>query len=66
MELTRLKHLIETGRYGPEPARVAEAMLDRRAVRELLTGDGVPLEAGAPLNRAGRTRPGPEARRQAA
>jgi hypothetical protein len=60
MQLTRLKELIETGRYEPEPARVAEAMLDRRAVRELLTG------GEAPLNRAGRTRPDPEARRQAA
>jgi len=66
MQLTRLKHLIEAGCYKPEPARVAEAMLERRAVRELLSGGGASLDPGASLNSTGRTRSGPEARRQAA
>jgi hypothetical protein len=59
-QLRRLKQLIEAGCYTPEPAHVAEAMLDRRAVRELLIG------RGSPLSSAGRTQAAQEARRQAA
>jgi len=55
----QLKTLIETGGYRPEPQRVAEAMLARRAVRELLVG-------GTSLSSAGRIRSAPESRRQAA
>jgi hypothetical protein len=66
MQVTRLRRLIETGNYKPEPARVAEAMLGRRAVRELLTDGCASRDRDAALNPAGRTRSGPEARRQAA
>ena len=38
MATEQLKSMIEEGRYKPEPALVAEAMLSRRSVRELLTG----------------------------
>jgi hypothetical protein len=55
----QLKTLIETGDYRPEPQRVAEAMLRRRAVRELLIG-------GNPPSSAGRIQLAPESRRQAA
>ena len=40
MQTERLKSLVETGDYRPEPALVAEAMLRRRGVRELLVGTG--------------------------
>ena len=36
MQQRQLKSLVEPGRYRPEPSLVAEAMLQRRAVRELL------------------------------
>jgi hypothetical protein len=45
MERERLKSLVETGNYRPKPALIAEAMLKRRGVRELL-GDETP-EVGA-------------------
>jgi hypothetical protein len=38
MERRHLKALIEVGGYRPEPAQVAQAMLRRRGVRELLIG----------------------------
>jgi len=38
MSPRHLKSLIESGHYKPEPALVAEAMLQRRGVRTLLTG----------------------------
>ena len=38
MKATELKNLVETGTYKPDPSRVANAMLRRRGVRELLTG----------------------------
>lgn len=41
MQSRQLKRLIETGHYRPEPAQIAEAMLQRRGVRELLTGGAV-------------------------
>lgn len=53
-----LKSLIEDGRYQPQPALVAEAMLRRRGVRTLLTG--------ASISPAGRIPSAPAARRQAA
>lgn len=73
MQRRQLKSLIETGHYKPEPALVAEAMLQRRGVRSLLTEvtsplaplGGAPL-GGGPINPAGRTPPAPEAGRQAA
>lgn len=45
MQAQELKNLVETGHYKPDPSRVAEAMLRRRAVRELLTADGPSLSA---------------------
>jgi hypothetical protein len=36
MQASELKSLVESGQYKPDPARVAVAMLRRRAVRELL------------------------------
>ena len=36
MQQERLKSLVETGNYRPKPALIAEAMLRRRGVRELL------------------------------
>jgi hypothetical protein len=38
MELQELKTLVETGSYKPDPAQIANAMLNRHGVRELLTG----------------------------
>ena len=38
MKQTELKNLVESGSYKPDPSRVANAMLRRRGVRELLTG----------------------------
>jgi hypothetical protein len=39
MSVRQLKSLIDTGHYKPEPALVAEAMLQRRGVRVLLRDD---------------------------
>lgn len=80
MQRGQLKSLIEAGTYKCEPALVAEAMLQHRGLRSLLTEtpspsptkplDGAPLGGaslgGAPLNPAGQTPPAPEAGRQAA
>ena len=49
MATEQLKSMIKEGRYRPNPALVAEAMLSRRSVRELLT-------ASEPLSRADRSR----------
>jgi hypothetical protein len=58
MQPRQLKTLVETGHYKPEPSLVAEAMLQRRGVRELLTSET--------FMRIGRTPPPPEAGRRAA
>ncbi len=55
MQPRQLKSLVETGHYKPEPALIAEAMLQRRSVRALLTADG--------FSPAGRTPPAPQAGR---
>jgi len=60
MRTRQLKRLIESGLYRPEPARVAEAMLDRRGVRVLL------IDGGSTLSAADRTQSAPEPGRQAA
>lgn len=60
MQTLELKSLVESGRYKPDPSRVATAMLQRRGVRELLTGLS-PLVSGAD-----RTLPASESPRQAA
>jgi hypothetical protein len=59
MATEQLKTMVESGRYKPDPALVAQAMLSRRGVRELLT-------ASEPLTRADRTPPAPAATRRAA
>ena len=43
MQPERLKSLLEAGDYRPKPALIAEAMLRRRGVRELLADDVMPL-----------------------
>jgi hypothetical protein len=58
MQPRQLKSLVETGHYKPEPALIADAMLQRRGVRELLINES--------FMRAGRTPPTPEAGRRAA
>jgi hypothetical protein len=59
MATEQLKSMIEAGQYRPNPALVAEAMLSRRSVRELLT-------ASEPLRQADRSRPSALASRRAA
>ena len=54
-----LKHRITSGDYKPDPALVAQSMLRRRSVRELLTPNGS-------LRQVDRTRSAAEPRRQAA
>jgi hypothetical protein len=55
----QLKSMVAAGRYKPDAAKIAEAMLSRRSVRELLT-------ASEPLTRADRTRQTVLASRRAA
>jgi hypothetical protein len=59
MQPRQLKSLVESGHYKPEPSLVAEAMLQRRGVRELLIG-------GPMLSAAGRTPQSPASGRRAA
>jgi hypothetical protein len=59
MPSEQLKSMIEAGRYKPDPALVAEAMLSRRGVRELLT-------SSQPLRRDDRTRTASVTTRRAA
>ena len=67
MQKRQLKKLIEAGHYRPEPERVAQAMLQRRGVRELLTG-GLSLSSngGSPLSPADRIQSPSAVPRQAA
>jgi len=58
MQPRQLKSLVESGHYKPEPALVADAMLQRRGIRALLTGEQV--------NGAGQIPPAPEVPRRAA
>jgi hypothetical protein len=58
MQKPQLKRLIDTGHYQPRPELIADAMLQRRGVRELLIG--------MPLSAADRIQSPPAARRQAA
>jgi hypothetical protein len=60
MQAQQLKSLVEAGHYRPEPSLVAEAMLQRRGVRELLAQELPAFSA------AGRTPPAPTTGRQAA
>lgn len=56
MQAQQLKSLVEAGHYKPEPSLIAEAMLQRRGVRELL------VQEASPLNPAGRNLSPPRAR----
>jgi len=60
MQTNQLKTMVETGHYKPEPALVADAMLQRRGVRELL------MQGAASFSSAGRIPPAPVAGRRAA
>ncbi len=60
----QLRNQIESGAYKPQPALIAEAMLQRPGVRDLLTAPAVATASG--LNRADRSRGSSEAPRQAA
>lgn len=40
-ERRRLKNLVQSGDYRPDPERVAEAMLRRRSVRTLLVESAI-------------------------
>jgi len=59
MQTLELKSLVESGLYKPDPSQVAAAMLQRRGVRELLTG-------AASLSGADRSLPASESGRRAA
>ena len=60
MQAQELKSLVESGSYKPDPSRVATAMLQRRGVRELLTG------VSPALSSAGRIQTAAESPRRAA
>jgi hypothetical protein len=75
MQTEQLKNLIANGAYRPQPALVAEAMLERRGVRTLLTEEpsaqpdaGLPSapRGTSPISPSGHTPPAPEAGYQAA
>ena len=69
METHQLKALIANGHYRPQPAEVAQAMLSRRAVRDLLIGAPTSNGNGSgklPLNPADRIQSPSAAPRQAA
>jgi hypothetical protein len=53
MQKPQLKRLIEAGHYQPEPAQVAQAMLRRRGVRELLISGVAHGSNGSSANGAG-------------
>jgi len=65
MQQERLKALVETGDYRPKPALVAEAMLKRRGVRELLAEETPAIGPNGQFNPSGQIRParatGPQA-----
>ncbi len=60
MQSERLKSLVETGNYHPRPELIAEAMLRRRGVRELLVVEPTSISAAV------RSRPGRAPGHQAA
>jgi Anti-sigma-28 factor, FlgM len=64
MEPQELKSLVEAGTYKPDPEQIASAMLQRRGMRELLTGFESPIDAGkvSTALQSGQT-PGPRAAR---
>jgi hypothetical protein len=67
MQQERLKSMVESGAYRPKPALIAEAMLRRRGVRELLADEthAPASPSGAGFNPGAQIRPtratGPQA-----
>jgi hypothetical protein len=59
MQQERLKSLVETGNYRPKPELIAEAMLRRRGVRELLADEPPALNPSGRIQPA--RAPGPQA-----
>ena len=59
MSPRHIKSLVESGHYKPEPSLVAEAMLQRRGIRELLmeTVAGSSSTGRSPSAHAGGPRP---------
>jgi hypothetical protein len=57
MDANELKSLVETGAYKPDPAQVADAMLQRRGVRELLIGIESPVAGNDQIPPAPALRP---------
>jgi hypothetical protein len=57
MQAQELKSLVESGLYKPDPSQIAEAMLERRGVRDLLVpAEPIALNGSTPLSAsAGRT-----------
>ena len=45
MQSEQLKSLVEAGNYRPSPALIAEAMLKRRGIRELLVVEPTSVNA---------------------
>jgi hypothetical protein len=67
MRKRQLKRLIDTGHYQPEPEQIAQAMLRRRGVRELLIGGlSFSTNGGPPLTPADRIQSPSAVPRQAA
>lgn len=57
MQSQELKELVELGLYKPNPAEIADAMLRRRGVRELLSGGLSLSEAPAGQSQSARQVP---------
>jgi hypothetical protein len=55
MQQRQLKSLVESGSYRPPPELVAQAMLRRRGVRALLTGNS--LSSADRIQSAAESRP---------
>lgn len=66
MQQERLKALVETGDYRPKPALVAEAMLRRRGVRELLADEPHAFGSRGQFSPGGQIHPTRESGPQAA
>jgi hypothetical protein len=66
MQPEQLRIMVESGNYRPEPALVAQAMLRRRGLRELLAADRKVGTLGGRISRADRTPEAPAAHPQAA
>jgi hypothetical protein len=60
VEAHELKSLVDAGTYRVDAAQIASAMLERRGIRELLTGVGPQAAPG------GQTPPAPVVRPRAA